>query len=155
VDHIDLALLSELQHDATQSYVHLGEAVGLSSGAAHERVRKLRDRGVIKRTTVEVDPAALNRGVLAFVLVDSTAWMGGAATAHALRALPPVEEAHIIAGSASLLVKVRTTDTRDLQATLERIHQIDGVSGTNAIVVLETFFERPLDPQYRPQTTDG
>src|SRR5205085_7596293 len=68
VDDIDLILLAELQRDATQSYAHLGETVGLSSGAAHERVRKLRERGVIKRTTIEVDPQAVGRGVLAFVL---------------------------------------------------------------------------------------
>jgi Lrp/AsnC family leucine-responsive transcriptional regulator len=41
----------------------------LAAGAAHERVRKLRERGVIRRTTVAVDPSALGLGVLAFVLV--------------------------------------------------------------------------------------
>jgi DNA-binding Lrp family transcriptional regulator len=36
VDHIDRALLAQLQQDATQSYAALGQAVGLSAGAAHE-----------------------------------------------------------------------------------------------------------------------
>jgi Lrp/AsnC family leucine-responsive transcriptional regulator len=58
------------------AYAALGRAVGLSGGAAHDRVRKLRERGVIRRTTIEVDPVALGRGVLAFVLVDGNAWMG-------------------------------------------------------------------------------
>ncbi|SCF83007.1 hypothetical protein GA0115254_118526 [Streptomyces sp. Ncost-T10-10d] len=44
--------------------------------AALEARRKLREQGVIRATTVDVDPAALDRGILAFVLVDSTAWMG-------------------------------------------------------------------------------
>ena len=67
MDDIDRALLGELQRDATQAYAALGQAVGLSAGAAHERVRKLRERGVIRRTTIEVDPAAVGRGVLAYV----------------------------------------------------------------------------------------
>ncbi|WP_405656492.1 Lrp/AsnC family transcriptional regulator [Streptomyces sp. RK9] len=144
MDHIDRALLEQLQQDATQPYAALGQAVGLSAGAAHERVRKLRERGVILRTAAEVDPAAVGGGVLAFVTVDSTSWMGD--TAESFAALPEVLEAHVIAGSASVLVKVRTATTRQLQDVLRRLYAIDGVSGTQATVVLETFFERPVSP---------
>ncbi|MET9363368.1 Lrp/AsnC family transcriptional regulator [Streptomyces sp. NPDC006632] len=144
MNDIDRKLISLLQQDATTAYAALGKAVGLSAGAAHERVRKLRERGVIRRTTVEVDPSALGQGVLAFVMVDSTAWMGDSAAAFA--AIPEIQEAHVIAGSASVLVKVRTTTTEQLQDVLRRLYAIDGVSGTHATVSLETFFERPLSP---------
>jgi DNA-binding Lrp family transcriptional regulator len=146
LDAIDRSLLAELQRDATQPYVALGHAVGMAAGSAHERVRKLRERGVIRRTTIDVDPAAVGRGVLAFVLLDASSWMGGTSTLAALEAIADVEEAHVIAGSATLLVKVRTATTEGLQATLRRLHDIEGVSGTETIVVLETFFERPTDP---------
>ncbi|MBM9618186.1 Lrp/AsnC family transcriptional regulator [Streptomyces zhihengii] len=144
MDHIDRTLLAQLQEDATLSYAALGEAVGLSAGAAHERVRKMRERGAIRRTTVDVDPAAVGSGVLAYVMVDSTAWMGDSAAGFA--ALPEILEAHVIAGSASVLVKVRTATTEQLQDVLRRIYAIEGVSGTQATVVLETFFERPVSP---------
>lgn len=143
VDQIDRQLLARLQEDATQSYAVLGEAVGLSAGAAHERVRKLKAAGVIRRTTAEVDPAALGAGVLAYVLLDAESWMGDEPTADALRAIPAVEEAHVIAGPASILVKVRTISTEQLQATLRALHQVDGVTSTQTVVVLESFFERP------------
>jgi DNA-binding Lrp family transcriptional regulator len=142
VDGIDRELLTLLQQDATRSYAALGRAVGLSAGAAHERVRKLRERGIIRRTTVDVDPAAVGCGVLAFVMVESAAWMGESAKAFA--ALPEIQEAHVIAGSASVLVKVRTATTEQLQDVLRRLYAIEGVSGTQATVVLETFFERPV-----------
>ncbi|MEI5009456.1 Lrp/AsnC family transcriptional regulator [Streptomyces sp. PmtA] len=145
MDHIDRVLVAQLQQDATQSYAALGQAAGLSAGAAHERVRKLRERGVIRRTTVEADPAALGGAVLAYVMVESTSWMGDAAEDFA--ALPEILEAHVIAGSASVLVKVRTASTEQLQDVLRRIYAIDGISGTQATVVLETFFERPLSPR--------
>src|SRR5690242_16284369 len=118
IDEVDRRLLAELQQDATLSYAVLGQAVGLSAGAAHERVRKLKAAGVIRRTTIEVDPAALGTGVLAYVLLDTDAWMGDEATRQALGDIAAVEEAHIIAGPASVLVKVRTTSTEALQATL-------------------------------------
>ncbi|MGW6708626.1 Lrp/AsnC family transcriptional regulator [Streptomyces sp. NPDC054956] len=142
MDDIDRALVRCLQQDAGQAYAALGAAVGLSAGAAHERVRKLRERGVIRRTTVEVDPAAVGSGVLAYVMVDSTAWMGDSRSAF--EAIAEIQEAHVIAGSASVLVKVRTGTTEQLQDVLRRLYAIDGVSGTQATVVLETFFERPL-----------
>lgn len=142
VDDVDRALIAALQRDAGQAYALLGRAVGLSAGAAHDRVRKLRERGVIRRTTVEVDPAALGQGVLAFVMVDSSAWMGEASESFA--AIPEIQEAHVIAGTASVLVKVRTATTEQLQDVLRRLYEIEGVSGTHATVVLETFFERPV-----------
>lgn len=145
MDDVDRTLVALLLQDATRSYAALGAEVGLSAGAAHERVRKLRANGTIRRTTVEVDPAALGQGVLAFVLVDSSAWMGDSAEAFA--AVPEVQEAHVIAGTAAVLVKVRASTTERLQDVLRRLYDIPGVSGTQATVVLETFFERPLDPR--------
>ncbi len=148
MDDVDRKLLAQLQRDATQPYAALGEAVGLSAGAAHDRVRKLRERGIIRRTTVDVDPAAVGRGVLAFVLIDANAWMGDAG--DELAKIAAIEEAHVIAGAASVLVKVRTASTDDLQAALRQIFTVDGVTGTQAIVVLETFFERAPDPIVQP-----
>ena len=142
MDRIDRALLAQLLKDAAQSYAALGEAVGLSAGATHERVRKLRERGIIKRTTVEVDAAAVGGDVLAYVMVDANSWMGDSAGQFA--ALPEIQEAHVIAGTATVLLKVRTTSTGQLQDVLRRLYAIDGVAGTRAAVVLDTFFERPV-----------
>lgn len=97
---------------------------------------------------MEVDPAALGQGVLAFVMVESSAWMGESGAAFA--AIPEIQEAHIIAGSASVLVKVRTATTEQLQDVLRRLYAIEGVSGTQATVSLETFFERPVSPRQPP-----
>jgi DNA-binding Lrp family transcriptional regulator len=146
VDDIDRSLLTLLQADASQSYATLGQSVGLSTGAAHERVRKLRERGVIRRTTIEVDHDAVGRGMLAFVLVEASTWMGGDEVRDALMDLPDVQEAHIVAGSASLLLKIRTASTEDLQVVLRRIYELDQVLTARSVVVLETFFERPLEP---------
>jgi Lrp/AsnC family transcriptional regulator, leucine-responsive regulatory protein len=149
VDQIDRQLLAQLQQDATTPYAALGERVGLSPGAAHERVRKLRERGVIRRTTIDVDPAAVDSPVLAYIMIESTTWMGDSAAAFAT--IPEILEVHIIAGSASVLAKVRTATTRQLQDVLRRIYAVDGVSGTQATVVLETLLERPVSPRL---TTD-
>ncbi len=100
---------------------------------------------MIRRTTVDVDPAAVGRGVSAFVMVSANVWVGDASTRDALPAISGIQEAHIVAGAASLLVRIRTATTEDLQATLREIFAVDGVTGTQTVVVLETCFERPVD----------
>lgn len=144
MDNTDRAILRELQRDATTSYADLGRAVGLSPAAAHDRVRKLRDRGTIARTTVEVEPDAVGRHVLAFVTLAAEAWVGDDATRERLLAVPEVEAAYVVAGDASLLVKVRTTTNAHLQQVLGSLYGLPGVNGTRSTVVLQTFFERPL-----------
>lgn len=144
LDSIDRSLLTLLQTDAARPYAELGKAVGLSAGAAHERVRKLRDRGVIRRTSIDVDPAAVGLAVTAFVVLRSSAWMGDPDTAEDLLAIPEIEEAHIIAGAGSVLVKVRASSTESLQDVLRRLFAVDGVTTTDTTVVLETVFERPV-----------
>lgn len=145
MDEIDLLILRELQRDATTSYANLAEAVGMSTTSAHERVRRLRARGVIVRTSIEVDPAALGRDVLAFVALSSDAWVGDAATRERLASIPEVEAAYVVAGDSSLLVKIRTSTNAELQRTLRDLHDLDGITGTRSTVVLETFFERPTN----------
>jgi len=140
LDEVDMALLAALKQDATVSYAELGRTVGLSAAAAHERVRKLRDRGVIRRTTIDIDPAAVGRPVLSFVMVESNAWMGDPPTRAALTAIEGIEEAHVIAGPASLLLKIRTPTTEALQDVLRQLFTVDGVTGTQTVVVLETMF---------------
>ena len=51
LDAMDRKLLGVLVEDATISYADLGERVGLSPPAAHERVKRLRRSGVIKRNS--------------------------------------------------------------------------------------------------------
>jgi DNA-binding Lrp family transcriptional regulator len=141
MDQADAILLAELQRDASQSYSALAAAAGLSAAAAHDRVRKLRERGVIRRTTVEVDPAAVGSPMLAFVLIRSERWVGDTDTREALEAIEEIEEAHVIAGTASLLVKIRVAGPAELQDVLRRLH---AVGSSETIVVLESFFARPV-----------
>lgn len=145
MDTIDRSILRVLQQDATTSYADLAKVVGMSAASAHERVRKLRERGVIMRTTIEVDPSALERNVLAYVALSSDAWVGDESTRDLLTAIPEVEAAYVVAGDSSLLVKVRASTNAQLQQVLRHLYSLEGVNGTRSTVVLDTFFERPLN----------
>ena len=49
IDEMDARILSAMSSDSRRSYADVGNEVGLSTAAVHERVRKLVERGVIER----------------------------------------------------------------------------------------------------------
>ncbi|KAB2904208.1 MAG: Lrp/AsnC family transcriptional regulator [Burkholderiaceae bacterium] len=59
LDSFDLQLLAQLQVDARLSQAELGERVNLSTAAVNRRLKRLAEDGVIKRYTVELEPAAV------------------------------------------------------------------------------------------------
>ena len=99
---------------------------------------------MIGSTTVLADPAAIGREVMAYVLVEATEWLGESSTRAALLELDAVQEAHIVAGAATLLLKLRVGSTAELQRALRDLHRLPGAPRTESIVVLETLFERAI-----------
>lgn len=141
MDDTDRKLLALLASDATLSFRSLGEKLGLSAPSIHERVKKLKGQGVIRRTTVEIDGEAMGRPLLAFVHVTVDGW-GKSPEMLAIQDDPRVEEIHAVAGDTCLVVKVRCEGTRALEALLKRIYDIKGVRGTRSYIALNTYLER-------------
>lgn len=141
MDAIDRKILGLLVEDAGRTYAQLGREVSLSPAAVHERVRRLRASGVIRRTTVDLDPDALGRHVLAFVLVDTDGWVKDELFT-AMRADLRIEEAHSVAGSSNFLLKVRVADPDELEDVLHDLYRLDGVVRTRTIMTLRRGFER-------------
>lgn len=112
LDKIDQRILAELQSDATQPLESLAKKVGASKTPVWNRIKKLREAGVIKKTTAIVDPALIGLGSCFFVFVQTSAhekaWQDR--FLDAVRAQPEVLEAHRLAGEVDYLLKVRVAD---------------------------------------------
>lgn len=145
LDAFDRKLLGLLVEDATRSYVELGEQVGLSAPAVHERVKRLRRSGAIRQTAALINPIAIHKTLLAFVHVDTSGW-GKTPELLGIGKYPEVEEMHSVAGDTCMLLKVRTEDSRALEGLLARIYDVPGVIRTRSYVVLSTHMERPVQP---------
>ncbi|WP_294222256.1 AsnC family transcriptional regulator [uncultured Shimia sp.] len=72
LDAIDRKLLGLLCEDAEQSYATLGDKVGLSAPAVHERVKRYKATGRISSVTAQLDPTMTGKPFLAFLHVDTT-----------------------------------------------------------------------------------
>jgi Lrp/AsnC family transcriptional regulator, leucine-responsive regulatory protein len=145
VDDFDRKLLGILVEDATVSYADLGQRVGLSAPAVHERVKRLRRSGAIRRTSALIDPTAVGKPLLAFIHVDTTGWCKSQALLEIER-FPEVEEIHSVTGDTCLLLKVRARNTQALEGLLAHLYAVPGVSATRSYVALSTQLERPVQP---------
>ena len=145
LDRIDRKLLGLLKEDATFTYAALGEAVHLSAPAVHERVRKLRRAGVIRRTTIDIDATAIGRPLLAFVHVQTRGWGNGEAML-AFGEDRRIEEMHSVTGSACLVLKVRCRDTAELEDVLEGLYALPNVRATQSFVAMRSPVERGTSP---------
>ncbi len=153
IDDMDRKILGALVDDADQSYARLGERVGLSAPAVHERVKRLKEAGILVRTTAIVDAAAVSKPLLAFVHVDTTGW-GKSAQLMAIADHPEVEEIHSVSGDTCMLLKVRTRDTQALESLLAYLYAIPTVNATRTYVVLSTYLERTVQAEVTRQWPD-
>lgn len=69
LDELDTALLVELQRDARRTNREIAAAVGVAPTTALDRLRALRQRGVIRGADLDIDLAAMGRPVQALIAV--------------------------------------------------------------------------------------
>ena len=149
LDAFDRKILGVLAVDAELSYAALGQTVGLSAPAVHDRVKKLKASGRIRATVAQLDGPEVGKPLLAFVHVDTKGW-GKTQALMALADLPELEEIHSVAGDTCMLLKVRCADSRSLEGLLARLYATPGVKATRSYVVLSTYLERSVQPGITP-----
>lgn len=114
IDDVDRKILREMQRDASQSLDDIAKAVGSSKTPVWNRIRKLRDAGVIGQQTVVLDADALGFEACFFVLIRTSehdaSWQ--ASFLRALNDRPEVQEAHRLAGDIDYILKVRVENAR-------------------------------------------
>lgn len=114
LDEIDRKILVELQADAGQSLDEIARKVGSSKTPVWNRIRKLREAGVIGRQTMILDAEALGLEACFFVLIRTSEheaeWQRR--FLRALKSRPEVLEAHRLAGDIDYILKVRVKNAR-------------------------------------------
>lgn len=114
LDETDRKILSLLQEDASLPLEEIATRVGASRTPVWNRIRKLRDRGVIRGQVALLDAEALGLEACFFVLIRTTEhdadW--AARFLAAVRSRPEVIEAHRLAGDIDYILKVMVRNAR-------------------------------------------
>ena len=98
----------------------LATRIGLSKSPTQTRLKRLEENGVIKGYRAMLDPIQLGREHVAFVEIRLSDTRETALKAFntAVRAIPEIEQAHLIAGNFDYLLKVRVSDMSSYRQVL-------------------------------------
>lgn len=139
IDAVDRRILTELQRDAGQSLDEIAKAVGSSKTPVWNRIRKMREAGVLGAQTVQLDAEALGFEACFFVLIRTSeheaSWQ--ATFLQALRDRPEVQEAHRLAGDIDYILKVRVKNARAYDAFYQTLISEVRVHNVTALLSME------------------
>lgn len=139
LDDTDRNILIEMQRDASQSLDDIARAVGSSKTPVWNRIRKMKDAGIIGQQTVILDAEALGFDATFFVLIRTSEheaeWQN--AFLAALRSRPEVQEAHRLAGDIDYILKVRVRNARAYDAFYQALIAEVRVFNVTALLSME------------------
>jgi DNA-binding Lrp family transcriptional regulator len=112
LDSYNDAILQNLQSDGRMSNIELAKNVGLSPSACLRRVQELERRGILKGYRAIIDPKAMGKDVVVFVMVGLSGHLRKDSLAFeaAMDRAPEVQECHNITGSVEYLLRVEVAD---------------------------------------------
>ena len=146
LDEIDVTLLGELQRDADRPNVELARLVGLSPAATLNRVRRLKESGVIRSIAARLDSGAAGFPLQVYILV-TLARHETAATKRfrdTVAELPQIIAADEVTGDVDALLMVVARDVAELQHVLARLSTKGGA--TRLITLLRLAELKPSSP---------
>jgi DNA-binding Lrp family transcriptional regulator len=153
LDPVDWRILKELQDDASVTNKELAARVGLPTSSCHERVRRLRALGVITAVRAVVDPAAVGRGLQAFIAVQLRPHRRELVEAFtaAVLALPETLALYTVSGPDDFFLHVAVADSSHLYRLI-----VDHLTTRPEVGHAQThlIFDRPQVAPVRPTRTD-
>lgn len=149
LDRTDFVILRLLQNDASLSNKEIAAAVGLAPSSAHERLKRLRDDGVLRGSHADVDPKAMGIGLEALFFIELS--KHERVTVDSFMAdvvdIPEVRSAFLITGRYDLVVHVVARDTQHLKdLALDRFTNRPGVTRIETSIVYESRVRHELTP---------
>lgn len=122
LDTLDRKILAALQRDATASLEELAARLGASKTPIWNRIRKLREAGIIEREVAILDPQAVGLAACFIVLIRTAQhepdWLERFTAA--VRDSPEILSAHRVAGDIDYVLTVRVADARAYDAFYRR-----------------------------------
>lgn len=120
IDHIDRAILKELESDSRLSFAAIGRQIKLSPSAVRDRILKMEDIGLIQQYSIKLNQQLLGNDLVVFILVKVHP---GKLKAF-LKIVPTITEvqkAYRITGNQNIHLKVLLKNQVHLQEVIDQI----------------------------------
>ncbi len=145
MDEKDKKILEILKDHAEYTTREIAKKTLLPVTTVHNRIKKLRDDGIIKKYTVRLDHSKLGNNFVAYVLVSTNLELlkRKNKTQYDLisdiRKSYFVERADIVTGGTDIVVIVRVSDVQEFDECLvKRLQMIEGINSTQSLIVIHS-----------------
>ena len=140
-DETDRALVALLQANARASTANLARQLGVARTTIVARIARLERDGVLVGYTARLGGAAAAPGVRAYVGIVVSP-KAAREVQRALERLPELRQLSTVSGEFDYLALLQAASTERLDALLDGIGAIDGVTRTTTSVVLALRVDR-------------
>lgn len=112
IDNTDWQILRLLQKDATLTNKEIAAALDRSVATIHERIRRLKEQGYIKKVVALLDRKKINKGLIAFshVLLNDHTAKTLATFEKEVSRFPEVMECFQMTGTFDFILRIATSD---------------------------------------------
>jgi DNA-binding Lrp family transcriptional regulator len=135
LDALDRELLALLQANARESVTTLGKKLGVARTTVLARMSRLESSGVVTGYSVRLNQAALEKSLQAYVGL-SVEPKAGRDVLKRLAKMPEIKLVCSVSGEFDYVAWLRADSPNSLDALLDEIGEIDGVTKTHTSVVL-------------------
>ncbi|MFW6027641.1 MAG: Lrp/AsnC family transcriptional regulator [bacterium] len=137
----DRKLLALLTRNARESTTALARQLGVARSTVQARIARLEAAGVIAGYTVRLGDEYRRGLIRAHVLITLDPKRAGEAEA-ALKHMPELTALYSVSGAHDLIAIAAAETTEDMDALLDRIRNLGGVTATNSSILLSAKLER-------------
>lgn len=135
VDDKDRVLLAMLQENAELSLSELGRKVNLTKMSISNRIRRLKELGIINSSCYRVDPEKLAQDYLLISrVICSHKGIEQEKIANSIAKLPGVMSVYLMFGTSDILLIARRKDKTSAKQLVYEISKIPGVRNTNTTI---------------------
>jgi Lrp/AsnC family transcriptional regulator for asnA, asnC and gidA len=149
-DRLDFQIVEQLSANARIAFSQIADQLGVSNSLIHQRVKKLRDSGLLLDAVFTLDPEVLGYQTSAYCQL----FLVHSADIHEiieeLRQIPEITECVNIAGRYDMMLRIYARNNSHLRDIIyDKIQSIKGVDGSNTVIAFETAFHRSVPiPQF-------
>jgi DNA-binding Lrp family transcriptional regulator len=138
LDQTDIAILRLLQKDAELTNKEIAYQLHKSVATIHDRIRRLKELGYIKRVVAILDRKKINKGLIAFsqVLLNDHAAKTLAAFEKEVVKFPEVMECFQMTGTFDFILRVATTDMDAYHIFYRKLAALPNITTVQSFFVL-------------------
>jgi DNA-binding Lrp family transcriptional regulator len=137
MDDKDSKIIELLEQNADLTTSQIGKKLNIPITTVHNRIKKLKETGVIKKFTIKLDYKKLGRPMCAYVLI-ATDYMQTPTVAERLRKIHFVDLVSIIGGDFDIIIRARLKDAEELeQFVMQELRKVGGVNKTQTVWVMK------------------